>query len=175
MINSKILWSSGYDSRLGSATAVNCERPPVRVRARSFFCFSLGLLNFPIGLVLGVGQQNEVLRGLRTFSVETTIFDDALTSPDKALFLCFCSGMLCGREVVIGGWKPGELGGRTIRFPLDPRGYKIAFHANTCPQTFRPECRTAVGCCRSTRTLCNVFNPNPGGNDIIADTRTRAM
>jgi hypothetical protein len=65
--NSKILWSSGYDSRLGSATAVDCERPPVRVRARSFFCRSFGLFNFPIGLVLGAGKQNEVLRGLRTF------------------------------------------------------------------------------------------------------------
>jgi hypothetical protein len=30
----QVLWSSGYDSRLGFATAINCERSPVRVRAR---------------------------------------------------------------------------------------------------------------------------------------------
>jgi hypothetical protein len=152
--DSRILWSSGYDSRLGPATAVDCERPPVRVRARSFFCLSSSLLNVPIGLVLGVGNQIEVLCGLRACYVETMMFDDALTSSGKILFFCFCSGMICGREVVVGGWKPSELGRQTVRFPLDPRGYKISWlHVNTCPQTFKPECRTAAGCCRNTRTF----------------------
>jgi hypothetical protein len=63
--NNQILWSSGYDSRLGSATAVDCERPPVRVRARSFFCGSFGLLDIPVDLVLGGRSKNEVLGGLR--------------------------------------------------------------------------------------------------------------
>jgi hypothetical protein len=62
---SKILWSSGYDSRLGPVTAVDCERSPVRVRARSFFCGSFGLSGVPIDLVLGPETQNEVLRELR--------------------------------------------------------------------------------------------------------------
>jgi hypothetical protein len=69
---SKILWSSGYDSRLGPITVVDCERPPVRVRARSFFCLSFGLLRVPNDLVLGVGNSNKVLRGLLAFEVEIT-------------------------------------------------------------------------------------------------------
>jgi hypothetical protein len=67
--NNQILWSSGYDSRLGSATAVNCERPPVRVRARSFFCGSFSLSDVPADLVLDGRSENE-------FWTETTTPDD---------------------------------------------------------------------------------------------------
>jgi hypothetical protein len=49
----QVLWSSGYDSRLGFATAINCERSPVRVRARPCsFAFVWYILLILVLLVL---------------------------------------------------------------------------------------------------------------------------
>jgi hypothetical protein len=47
----QVLWSSGYDSRLGFATAINCERSPVRVRARPC-SFAWYILLISVWLVL---------------------------------------------------------------------------------------------------------------------------
>ena len=56
----QVLWSSGYDSRLGCHT-IGCERSPVRVRARPcFFCSVQMCCVYIFGVVVSMGKAREM-------------------------------------------------------------------------------------------------------------------